>query len=712
MSDAFLFQAFFDQALGMNRNDLHIGYSFPFWLSERGWNEYIHALKQVYFKLKAAIPEKYQDAHALLHTKYPLSFEEFLLALKGEFGTLDIPSAFRKGEREDYLRYLLHSHSEAKAWFRQGFRFFLPGTRQRAHTYIVGESGSGKSVLLFAIFSSMLHRRWKHQEKRSLIVIDPHGSLAEKCARSELLFKEDLALAEKRKNARFHSSRPSFLPGNFLPPTWWEAKDLVYLDPSLGVPSAFVTVNPLDIEGRNYDPIQRDTYVGRVVHAFTSLLSPGDSPLTIQMSALLTPCIAVLLHRPGSTFRDLKRFMDDSQNSDLVSLGSRSPNEEHRHFFSFLFATGTYTQTKRSIATKLQMLLNDELFQRFIAGGPSTFDLEAAMNSGKVVIVNLSCFSDEYQEASMRLLVAMTLGIAKARKVPALSSTPHLTPVDLLIDEAELALSSDIKDILTQARKFGLYLTLAQQVAGQGMSPSLETIVLGNTPVKIVGQSGYHTRQKMARELLCSPRDFDDLGKGLFVMKAGEYPWFRMGIDEKFASDELLISHDAFKRVIEHQLSLYYRKPGMESRRMQGQQPVNNPHSFMSTRHQSSIFSSTQSSTHIHSRTQNHSYHQNCLPNQTGSHSQDRMLLSFQEQNQSPFQEQNKTPLHDQNHTLIQTQDDTQDQYSDPTQDQTQSQHSHQPQTQYSDLTQGYTQTNTPKYQRSPFFQVSQRKDV
>jgi len=75
---------------------------------------------------------------------------------------------------------------------------------------------------------------------------------------------------------------------------------------------------------------------------------------------------------------------------------------------------------------------------------------------------------------------------------------PFRTPIDLIIDECHLILSNDIKTILSEARKFGLHLTLAQQHVGQEMDSRMKNTVLTNTSVKILGGQARTNRDTLA----------------------------------------------------------------------------------------------------------------------------------------------------------------------------------------------------------------------
>lgn len=94
--------------------------------------------------------------------------------------------------------------------------------------------------------------------------------------------------------------------------------DLIILDPSLdegarnqiqGLERHFC-INPFDPGGLRLQSNEKDVYAGFLASAFTSMLK-DSAHLSLQMEALLVPCISVLLGRPGSSFFDLQRFMFD-----------------------------------------------------------------------------------------------------------------------------------------------------------------------------------------------------------------------------------------------------------------------------------------------------------------------------------------------------------------------------------------------------------------
>ncbi|MGI1672023.1 MAG: hypothetical protein K6L74_17095 [Neptuniibacter sp.] len=81
--------------------------------------------------------------------------------------------------------------------------------------------------------------------------------------------------------------------------------------------------------------------------------------------------------------------MDDENNQDLVELGMKSPNPQHRLFFNNQFTRKTLWLTKRGIYMRLQVLLNDPIFQKLISGNNS-LDLERMIEEKKIIIFKLT----------------------------------------------------------------------------------------------------------------------------------------------------------------------------------------------------------------------------------------------------------------------------------------------------------------------------------
>ena len=99
---------------------------------------------------------------------------------------------------------------------------------------------------------------------------------------------------------------------------------------------------------------------------------------------------------------------------------------------------------------------------------------------------------------------------------------PSLSPTNLrraknfylYLDEFQNYTTDNIKDILSESRKYGLCLTLANQYLEQ-ISPNLKSAVLNTSGTIICFRVGYQDAYQLAKEIFPSP-DFSTTPEGQF----------------------------------------------------------------------------------------------------------------------------------------------------------------------------------------------------
>lgn len=84
----------------------------------------------------------------------------------------------------------------------------------------------------------------------------------------------------------------------------------------------------------------------------------------------------------------------------------------------------------------------------------------------------------------------------------------------LFIDEFHSFITSSIEEILTESRKYKLFLTLAHQSVSQISSPKLRDIILSNTNVKIISNNSNKTLEAMNKTLNEKLVDVENLETG------------------------------------------------------------------------------------------------------------------------------------------------------------------------------------------------------
>lgn len=366
--------------------------------------------------------------------------------------------AHKNPDEESHWLELLSAHSPVlKTFFSVRFSISLPVENLQRHAYVSGRSGSGKSELLKLLFYE-LQKASQRNKKYALVLLDPHGDLARE-------------LKALRLNADFER--------------------LLYVDP-LFVKGATPILNPLDLNDRSETSI--DLHSQELSRAFSELFT--EASMTLQMQTLLKPCIAVLLRLGGKTLLDLQRFLQDDP--ALIRAGGQSPHPAEREFFQTMFKKNTYAITKNSLYTKIQSLLNTRSFYDLTIG-ESTFDLERSLEEGKVLLFSLAKgrMGSEASTAYGRLLLAMLVSIAFRR---ASVSKDKRKPVFVFIDEFHNYASTSLGTILSESRKYGLHLILSNQLLGAEITPAMKEVILTNTAVKLVGQTGGNMIRSMSEE--------------------------------------------------------------------------------------------------------------------------------------------------------------------------------------------------------------------
>ncbi len=408
----------------------------------------------------------------------------------------------------------------------QSLAAIVPYDELLRHCYINGKSGSGKSELLKTLFYG-IQSSSQSNLSASLLLIDPHGDLAEEV--------KNFALNQQKER-------------------------VIYIDPYLHGGKTPV-INPLELPLDNNGKIINDeeTINGiseELVKVFQELLH--DTSLSNQMRAIIMPCVATLLRKGNSSLIDLQTFMDDNLNKDLVNLGKQSPNPSHRNFFLTQFYNATYKRTKSSIFTKIQSLLNSHTFYNLVTG-KSSINIEKAMNEGKVIIFNLSKgkMGIESSEAFGRFVIASIQTIVQKRAKVAINKRK---PCFVFIDEFHNYITDSIQIILKESRKYRVPLVLANQTIEDIRSKQMLGNILNNTELKFVGRNGSETLKKMANEIGVSLKILQDMKKYYFYVKAGDRAAYQFKTDTSLKDFSMQLTKEQQQALDDFQLTHYYKE--------------------------------------------------------------------------------------------------------------------------------------------------------
>lgn len=250
-------------------------------------------------------------------------------------------------------------------------------------------------------------------------------------------------------------------------------------------------------------------------------------------------------------------LLEDKHAGEYTRLGQASERPFEADFFTNEYLGNHHKGTKASLLTKLNSLLGNTRFYNATVG-KSTVDLTKEMDSKKLVLLNLSkgTLGEDATEAIGRFIVAQLTCMALKRQS---QDKDKRVPVHVLIDECQNFIGKSTETILAEARKYGLHLTLAQQIVGQGMQDELKKIVLGNTDIKMIGK----TREDRTAANLMEKNitDLQDLNVGRFFCRIGGKTAFKFQGDAKFVDKNGAVDDETWDKFVQELGQSDYYKP-------------------------------------------------------------------------------------------------------------------------------------------------------
>ncbi|HCW32290.1 TPA: hypothetical protein DGH83_02195 [Candidatus Peregrinibacteria bacterium] len=337
---------------------------------------------------------------------------------------------------------------------------------RRRHMYIIGKTGMGKTTLLENMIYSDI------QSGKGIGVIDPHGDLAERII--------------------------DFVPAR-------RTNDVIIFDPSdRENPVAF---NMLESVDQNFNSIVCSGLVG----IFKKIYAESWGP---RLEHILRNTILSLLSYPGTTMLGITRILQDASYRKLVIKKIEDPVV--RSFWENEFeqmSDKLRVEAISPILNKVGQFLSSSIIRNIVGQPKSSLDLRFAMDKGKIVIVNLS--KGKIGEDNSSLLGAMMI---TKFQLDAMSraDTPERDRKDffLYVDEFQNFATDSFATILSEARKYRLNLTMANQYIAQ-MPEEVRDAVFGNVGSIVSFQIGYDDAEYLSQQFeeIVTPNDLVGLNK-------------------------------------------------------------------------------------------------------------------------------------------------------------------------------------------------------
>src|SRR3990167_5449425 len=299
------------------------------------------------------------------------------------------------------------------------------------HVYLLGQTGTGKSGALELLTLSDIYY------DQGFAVIDPHGDYAQNVL-------------------------------SFIPPR--RVDDVVYFNPAdSDYPIGF---NPLEVG----DPSLKGHVSSELVGVLKRLFAESWGP---RLEYILRYTLLALLDYPNSTMLDITRMLTDRKFRDLVITHIDDPVVKNFWITEFASWNERFaTEAVAPVLNKVGAFTANPMVRNIIVQPKSNFNLRQIMDQGKILIVNLSrglMGEDNAGILGAMMVTKIQLSAMGRANVP----QEQRRPFYLYVDEFQNFATDSFAVILSEARKYNLFLTVANQYISQ-MSEPVRDAVFGN----------------------------------------------------------------------------------------------------------------------------------------------------------------------------------------------------------------------------------------
>jgi hypothetical protein len=321
--------------------------------------------------------------------------------------------------------------------------FISPSDRQR-HMYIIGKTGTGKSEFLLEMILQDI------REGRGVCFIDPHDTV------EKLL--------------------------EMIPPE--RAEDVIYFDPS--DQDRPMGLNMLEAA----DERQQHFVVNSIIGLMYKLYDPHKTGIIgPRFEHAIRNAMLTVMSDPGASFVEVVRVLTDAKYVQELLPRVKDPIVR-RYWTDQIAQTSDFHKSEvlDYIVSKFGRFVTDKMMRNIIGQSKSAFNFRKVMDEGKILLINLAKgrIGEENSNFLGLVLVPKLLVAAMSRQDVPEEQRPDF---HLYVDEFQNFATPDFATILSEARKYHLNLTVANQFIGQ-MDEEVKQAVFGNVGTLIAFRVG------------------------------------------------------------------------------------------------------------------------------------------------------------------------------------------------------------------------------
>lgn len=326
----------------------------------------------------------------------------------------------------------------------QRSRFGIKAEDRSRHVYVIGKTGMGKSTVLETMaIQDILNGH-------GMAFLDPHGSAIDVL----LEYVPEERVEDVINFAPFDSDYP-------------------------------ISFNVME----DVEPDQRHLVSSGLMSIFKKIWVDAWSG---RMEYILSNAILALLEYPNSTLLSVNRMLSDKGFREEVVKNVTDPSV--KSFWEDDFAKWDERYMREAVAAiqnKIGQFISNPIIRNIIGQPKSSFDFRKVMDEKKLLFVNLSKGRVGEQNANLLggMLVTKIYLAAMSRANVTKAELAKLPHFFLFVDEFQNFANESFADILSEARKYKLDLTMAHQYVAQ-MEDEVREAVFGNVGTLITFRVG------------------------------------------------------------------------------------------------------------------------------------------------------------------------------------------------------------------------------
>ena len=354
-------------------------------------------------------------------------------------------------------------------------KFCMTQTDRQRHFYIIGQTGVGKSWLLADMALQDI------KAGRGVCFIDPHDTFE--------------SILER------------------IPPE--RAEDVIYFDPSMTDRPMGFNVMECDRED------QRDFVTSSIINLMYKLYDPYKTGIVgPRFEHAIRNIMLTVMEEPGATFIEIVRCLTDQSYVQALLPKVKDPMVK-RYWTDQIAQTSDFHKSEvlDYIVSKFGRFITNTMMRNIIGQSQSAFNFRTAMDEGKILIINLAkgTIGEENSAFLGLVLIPKILIAAMSRQ-----DMPEAMRKDfyLYVDEFQNFATQDFAVIMSEARKYHLNLTVANQFISQ-MDDEVKNAVFGNVGTIASFRVGISDANFLVRQFQpeFGEHDLMNLGTGEIYMK-------------------------------------------------------------------------------------------------------------------------------------------------------------------------------------------------